>query len=56
MKIRVFEMLHSAADRLALEASRNVDAGKEADCYIENHKKVILYLISEYESNNVTDD
>jgi hypothetical protein len=56
MKIRVFEMLHSAADRLALEASRNVGDGKEADCYIKNHKKVMSYLISEYEENKVTDD
>ena len=52
MNQEAYISMHHAADRMALEASRNVTAGKEADCYIKNYKKVIEYLISEYKKHD----
>ncbi len=49
---QTYEMLHASADRLALEAARNVSVGKEADCFIEAYTKVLGFLISKYEKHN----
>ena len=53
MNENMYVSLHSAADRLALEAARKTTAGAEAAVYIETYQKALDFLISEYEKNDV---
>ena len=48
MNIRMYEMLHASADRLALEAARQAPTGQEADYYTESYEKVLEFLASEH--------
>ena len=49
----IYRQLHDSADRLALEASRQrpIGSGDEADRYIKAYKKVLDFLLSEYDKN-----
>ena len=51
MDMYTYDRLHSAADRLALEAARDAPSGGEADSYIESYKKVLAFLISKYKEH-----
>lgn len=55
MNKETYITMHQAADRLALEAARNVDVGEEAGCYTKNYGEVIEYLISEHKKHDLTD-
>ena len=57
MNEHMYIQLHSAADRLALEAARvKAIPNTQAECYIENYEKVLEFLISEYEKHDPKDD
>ena len=56
MNENMYVTLHQAADRLALEASRQSAAGQEAADYIGAYAKVLDFLISEYEKNDPEED
>ena len=54
MDKQTYEMLHAAADRLALEAVRRITDGTgAADCYIPKYKKVLDFLIAEHSKHNI---
>lgn len=46
-----FNVLHAAADRLALEATRRLPregvGNDEAECYIEQYQKVLRFLVDQ---------
>jgi hypothetical protein len=53
MNENMYVTLHAAADRVALEAARKITNEVEAVVYIETYWKVLEFLISEYEKNDV---
>ena len=53
MKENMYIQLHSAADRLALEAARKTANGTEARVYIATYQRALDFLISEHKKNKV---
>ena len=52
MDEKTYTMLHTSADRLALEAARRSTIGKEADDYIKAYTKAFEFLVSEHKKHD----
>lgn len=56
MDKHTYRTLHSAADRLVLEAARRATVGQEASIYIVAYDRVMNHLIDSYEVNEPKED
>ncbi len=53
MDIHTYRNLHSAADRLALEAARKSVTGNEGELYMRVYKVAMDFLIKEFATNSL---